>query len=282
MAPYTLQPVAQAICTASKYTFGGGAGQGTFKETYLATKPDGTKLALKVLRPGCSSARSEREVEAMKRCSHPNIIPLLELAEIIHAGTKYGYLLETFMAGGTLDDRLRKGRLTRNEMLTLGGELISAVSHIADHELVHRDIKPTNIMYPNAGAEAVVCDFGVVRDLRKESITDSFLLVGPGTPFFAAPEQLNNEKALIDWRADQFAIGVTLTVGHFGFHPYQGEGEDENQAVSHVAARKGPSDKFVRAIEASRLPVLAKMVALWPAERVRTAYKLLEGWRKQN
>ena len=167
MAPYTMESVAVAICAASNYTFGGGAGQGTFKETYLATKADGTKLALKVLRPGCSPARSEREVEAMKRCSHPNIIPLLELAEFEHAGTKYGYLVETFMAGGTLDDRLMKGKLSRDQVLTLGGQLISAVSHIADNDLVHRDIKPTNIMYPASDAEAVVCDFGIVRDLSK-------------------------------------------------------------------------------------------------------------------
>jgi len=217
MPIYTLEPVARAICAAAGYTFGGGIGQGTFKETYLATKADGTKLALKVLRPGFSPERSDREVDAMKRCSHPNIVTLLELAEFEHAGAKYGYLVEGYLGGGTLDDRMQRNLLSRGQVQTLGDELIRAVAHIADQDLVHRDFKPTNIMYPSDDAEAVVVDFGIVRDLKKESITKSYLLSGPGTPFFAAPEQLNNEKALIDWRTDQFAIGVTLALAHFGF-----------------------------------------------------------------
>jgi len=59
MPTYALETVAQAICAASGYTFGGGIGQGTFKETFLATKGDGTKVALKVLKPGCSPERSD-------------------------------------------------------------------------------------------------------------------------------------------------------------------------------------------------------------------------------
>lgn len=278
---YTMESVARAICTKCGYTFGGGIGQGTFKETFLATKPDGTKLALKVLKPGCSTARNDREVDAMKRCDHTNIVALLELAEFDHAGTRYVYLVEAFMEGGTLDDRLRKGPFNREELFALGEQLIRAVSHIAEHELVHRDFKPANIMYARAGDESLVGDFGLVRDLRKASITNSYLTMGPGTPFFAAPEQLNNEKALIDWRTDQFAIGVTLTFAFFGYHPYQRDGEDANEAIGHVAARQGPSATFMRAALTAQLPVLIKMIAPWPAERVRTPALLLNEWTNQ-
>jgi serine/threonine protein kinase len=102
MSAFTMDSVARAICTASSYTFGGGIGEGTFKETYLAAKSTGEQLAVKILRPGCSTDRSEREVDAMKRCAHPNIIALLELAEFEHEGKKYVYLVEAFMGGGTL------------------------------------------------------------------------------------------------------------------------------------------------------------------------------------
>jgi serine/threonine protein kinase len=281
MPIYTMESVAQAICASLGYTFGGGIGQGAFKETYLATKADGTKLAVKVLRPGCSTDRSDREVDAMKRCGHPNIIALLELADVEHAGMKYGYLVERFMEGGTLDDRLKRGVLSRDETLALGDELIRAVSHISDNELVHRDLKPANIMYPAAGAEAVVGDFGIVRDLSKTSITPTYYMSGPGTPFFAAPEQLNNEKALIDWRADQFSLGVTLAIAHFGFHPYREDGEDDTQAIARVASRRGTSTKFSQAIASASLPVLTQMVAPWPAERIRTTAELLNAWHKQ-
>ena len=281
MPIYTMESVAQAICANSGYTFGGGIGEGAHKETYLATKVDGTKLAVKVLRPGCSTDRSDREVDAMKRCAHPNIIALLELAELSHVGVKYGYLVEKFMEGGTLDDRLRRGTLSRDETLALGQELMGAVAHIADNELVHRDLKPANIMYPAAGAEAVVGDFGIVRDLRKTSITPTYYMSGPGTPFFAAPEQLNNEKTLIDWRTDQFSLGVTLAFAHFGFHPYHEDGEDEMQAITRVAARKGPSARFLKATASAQLPVLIHMVAPWPAERIRTTAQLLDLWLRQ-
>lgn len=281
MPSYTMESVAQAICAYVGDAFGGGIGQGTFKESYLATKPDGSKVAVKVLRPGCSTDRSDREVDAMKRCVHPNIIALLELAEFEHGGIKYVYLVEKFMEGGTLDDRLRRSLLSRDEVLALGDQLIRAVSHIADNDLVHRDLKPANIMYPAPDGEAVVGDFGIVRDLRKTSITPTYFMSGPGTPYFAAPEQLNNEKALIDWRTDQFAVGVTLAIAHFGFHPYRGDGEDENQTITHVASRRAPSAKFTQAITAAKLPVLLQMVAPWPAERIRTSAKLLEAWRAQ-
>lgn len=278
---YALEAVAQAICAASGHTFGGGIGQGTFKETFLAITSDGTRLALKVLKPGCSPERSDREVEAMKRCNHPNIIALLELAEFEHAGGKYIYLMEAFMDGGTLEDRLRSGLLKRDEILALGDQLIQAVGHIAEKELVHRDFKPANIMYPSAGAAAVVGDFGIVRDLQKESITKTYLASGPGSPFFSAPEQLNNEKVLIDWRTDQFAIGVTLAIAHFGSHPYRDDGEDDARAISRVAARQGPATNFIAACTAANLPVLKKMVAPWPAARVRTPAALLLEWRTQ-
>jgi serine/threonine protein kinase len=276
-----MESVARAICAGLGYSFGGGIGQGAFKETYLVTKADGTKLAVKVLRPGCSTDRSGREVDAMKKCEHPNIIALLELAEFEHIGTKYGYIVEKFMEGGTLDDRLKKSLLSRDETLDLGDELIRAVAHIADNELVHRDLKPPNIMYPAAGAEAMVGDFGIVRDLSKTSITPSYFMSGPGTPFFASPEQLNNEKTLIDWRSDQFSLGVTLAMAHFGFHPYREDGEDDNQAITRVAARRGPSAKFSQAVTSAKLPVLVRMVAPWPAERVRTPGELLDDWRTQ-
>jgi serine/threonine protein kinase len=282
MSTYALESVARAICVASGLAFGGGVGQGTFKETYLATRSDdGTKLAVKVLKPGCSTERSDREVDAMKRCTHPNTIALLELAEFEHAGVSYVYLVERFMDGGTLDDRLNKGLMNRDEVLALGEQLIRAVSHIADNELVHRDLKPANIMYPAVGAEAVVGDFGLVRDLTKHSITKSYLPRGPATPFFAAPEQLNNEKALIDWRTDQFALAVTLSISHFGVHPYQEDGEDDGQTIDRVASRVGPAAKFGDLVSKANLPVLGRMVAAWPADRFRTPGALLSAWCKQ-
>jgi len=282
MPEYTMEAVAEAICDTSGCTFGGGIGQGACKETYLATEvASGTKLAVKILRPGCSSERNQREVDAMMRCAHPNIVALLRIAQFEYAGTEYTYLVEAFMDGGTLEDRLKGGLLSRVEVLALGDQLIAAASHIAGKNLVHRDFKPANIMYLATGAEALVGDFGIVRDLRKTSLTQSYFQLGPGTPFFASPEQLNNEKAMIDWRTDQFAIGVTLAIAHFGFHPYHEGDEGVGEVIGRVAGRCGPSARLARTAEEDRLPVLTKMVAPWSAGRIRTPDALKDAWGRQ-
>ena len=68
------------------------------------------------------------------------------LDEFDHAGQKHTYLIEEFMDGGSLEDRLKAGPLDRDETLALGELLISAVAHIAEQRLVHRDLKPANII----------------------------------------------------------------------------------------------------------------------------------------
>lgn len=130
-------------------------------------------------------------------------------------------------------------------------------------------------------ASPFIVDFGIVRDLRKTSLTNTYLAMGPGTPFFAPPEQLNNEKSLIDWRADQFALGVVLSMAHFGVHPYAESGDDPVRFIGRVASRAGPSAKFFADATLARLPVLQNMVASWPVTRVRTPEILLEIWKSQ-
>lgn len=278
---YALEAIGRAVCQSAGYEFGAPAGRGSFKETFSAKDKSGRAVAVKVLRPGCATERNCREIEAMKRCSHPNVAALLELSTIEVDGAKYDYLIEPFMAGGTLDDRIKKALLNRDEVLALGSALIDAVNHIANQNLVHRDIKPANIMFADNHGPPVVGDFGIVRDLGKESLTPSFAVSGPCTPYFAAPEQLNNEKFIIDWRADQFAIATTLSFAHFGFHPYRAHGESDDQSVRRVIAKSGPSGDFVRLTTDAGLPALAIMLAAWPASRYRTPEALAVAWTNQ-
>lgn len=281
MPDFRLESVARAICKDGGFDYGCGIAEGSFKETYRIGKPDGTRLALKVLKPGSSPERSEREVDAMRRCTHPNIAKLLVLAAFEHEGQKYTFLVEEFMEGGTLDQQLSAGSLGRDAVLSLGAVLIETIGHIAANDLVHRDLKPANIMFRQTGGEPIVVDFGIVRDLRKSSLTASYIGMGPGTPYFAPPEQLNNEKMLIDWRADQFALGVVLALAHIGFHPYAEAADDPGQTIARVAARVGPTARFSDAIKVADLPVLGRMVLKWPVERVRTPEELLAVWKKQ-
>jgi serine/threonine protein kinase len=217
----------------------------------------------------------------MTRCSHPNI-GKLSLVDSYSAGVDYLFSLEEFLCGGTLTSKLSGGALNRDRVLGLGELLIDAVSHIASQGLVHRDLKPDNVLFRSDGVTPVIVDFGIVRDLTLSSLTESWLSRGPGTPLFAPPEQLNNEKALINWRADQFSLGILLSISAFCFHPFEENGYSPAQIVQHVAARRQSTSRFKTAAQACRLPVLIKMTDTWPISRFRRPDELGDAWRRQS
>jgi serine/threonine protein kinase len=155
------------------------------------------------------------------------------------------------------------------------------LSHIAGLRLVHRDIKPDNVMLRQNGVTPVIVDFGLVRDLSAVSITPTWAMNGPGTPLFAPPEQLLNQKAQIDWRADQFSLGVMTSYALFGFHPYAEVGDSPPQIVSRVQTRSDLSAQFKAAVTAAALPVMMKMCAPWPYQRFTKPDALIHAWAQQ-
>jgi serine/threonine protein kinase len=189
--------------------------------------------------------------------------------------------LEEFLDGGTLADKLVADRMDTSDVVRIGGALISAVEHMASLGLVHRDLKPANIMFRADGTTPVVVDFGIVRDLSQPSLTQGWLNMGPGTPYYAAPEQLLNQKELIDWRTDQFALGVLLAESALGVHPYANAGESHLDTVKRVAARNGPSKEFQVECQRVGLPLLTAMVAPWPVQRIRSPQSLRGAWTRQ-
>jgi serine/threonine protein kinase len=273
------QHVAQAICTAKAIGFQRYVGAGAFKETYEVSIA-GVPYALKVHNAANSPERSTREVQAMVRCAHANIATLNAIDVHVLNSVQYVYSIEEFLPGGTLSERLAAGLMSQAEVQSIGTALIDAVAHIAALDLVHRDLKPDNIMF-RADGQVVVVDFGLVRDLGAQSLTHTHLIQGPGTPLFAPAEQLNNEKSLIDWRSDQFSLGVVLAYCAFGHHPFQAPGDGNLEIVTRVSARAGIPDGFGLAARSAGLPVLERMVSPWPVQRFRTPSLLASAWRDQ-
>lgn len=278
----SLNLIARAICDQCGYNYIGQVGEGAFKETYEVHEGE-VVHALKVYRPGATAERVEREVAAMLRCNHPNIARLRRLDTIVVPG--HGnclYSVEEFLSGGTLAARIVSSPLTAPEAWAMGDLLISAVGHIAANDLVHRDIKLENIMLREDRQTPVVVDFGLVRTLGKPSLTVTWAAQGPGTPFYAPAEQLCNDKHLIDWRADQFSLGVALALATLGRHPYElAAGESPSATVDRVASHCAVSRDFSIAATTARLPALARMTAPWPVERYRTPSELAAAWRAQ-
>ena len=269
--------VAREVCAERKLSFGELVGSGAFKHTFRTTEADGRQVALKIYKS--TSARDAREVSALKRCDHPNIARLYDVGTRPLDGTTYTYSLEEFLDGGTLTRRLAAGVLDTGHLIDLGTPLIDAVGHIADLGLVHRDLKPDNIMFRGKDGPPVIVDFGLVRDLREESLTKTWAGRGPGSPFFAAPEQLNNDKHLIDWRTDQFGLAVVLTLAATGRHPYAEPTSTPAEIVDRVAQRKAPAQVFTDWARSVGLDVLVKAVAPWPGQRYRTPADLMQAWR---
>ena len=257
-------------------TLGHEVGAGAFKHTFSVTLPDQSARALKLYRRVGVDPRIEREVDAIKRCSHTGIVHFESIEVWRDGGDDYIYSIEEFLDGGTLTSRLEKRLMAPNEIRMLAVSLADAVAHIAALGLVHRDIKPDNIMFRSSHDAPVLVDFGLVRDLQQTSLTNTWFPQGPGTPYFAPPEQLNNEKHMIDWRADQFSLGVVLAVCGTGQHPYALPGMNPAQTIARVAQRERPSPEFGAWANGIGLPSLAVMVAPWPIQRYRTALQLIE------
>lgn len=273
-----LREVAISICKKFGLEFIDDSGEGAFKQTFHIVNKEGLDMALKVFKSNRMNERTQREIDAMLTCDHPNIAKLLLVDTYEYKGKKYLFLLEEYLLGGTLSEKIKNGIFSISDFYNVGKDLISAVSHIASHNLVHRDIKPENIMFRKDGKTPVLVDFGLVRDLNNESLTQTWLMQGPGTPYYSAPEQLNNQKELIDWRTDQFSLGITFSLCLFGIHPYQWENDDLQDVVSRIINRERFSSRFESLCYKNRLELLLKMVSPWSIDRFRTPDHLKNAW----
>lgn len=274
------ETVAKVICKRENYVFISYVQSGAFKDTYHIQDSIGSQLALKIYKSDLRSERENREIDAMQMCVHPNVAKFHSLQTISHADKDHMYIIEEFIGGGTLTDKIKKNEINLSTIASIGTQLIDAVAHIASNNLVHRDIKPDNILFREKTITPVIVDFGLVRNLADTSLTPSWIPQGPGTPLYASPEQLNNEKLQQDWRTDQFSLGVTLSYCCFGKHPYD-YGQGDYDAVDRVANRKLPSPDFVKFIEENKFPVLQKMIAAWPVSRYQNASDLRKDWNEQ-
>ena len=169
------------------------------------------QLAVKVMKGGLSEDRFRREVLTTAQLQHPNIVP------IIGSGAVDGvpYLIMPYVAGESLRARLdRSPPLATREIVSILRDVARALAHAHRAGVIHRDIKPDNILL--AGDAAMVTDFGIAKAVgeaaeRLGSSGGSLTQVGAavGTPRYMAPEQLAGDAA-IDGRADLYALGATL------------------------------------------------------------------------
>ena len=167
--------------------------------------------------------RFECEVKSISQLSHPNICALHDVGH--HDGTDY--LVMELLEGETLAQRLTKGALPLEQVLKVGGEIASALDAAHRKGVVHRDLKPGNVMFTKAGAKLL--DFGLakssgVMDSDPSAVTVSHPLTSKGTILgtfqYMAPEQLEGAEA--DARTDIFAFGAVLYETATGKRTFEG------------------------------------------------------------
>ena len=184
-------------------------GGGGMSRVYLAEEVDlGRRVVIKLLPPemgaGVNVDRFRREIQLAAKLQHPHIVPLLT------AGSKDDllYYVMPFIEGESLRAKLvREGELPIGETLRILRDVLDALSHAHQHNVVHRDIKPDNVLL--SGKHAVVTDFGVAKAVSSSTGETSLTSLGValGTPAYMAPEQAAANPN-VDHRADIYAVGV--------------------------------------------------------------------------
>jgi hypothetical protein len=173
-------------------------------------------VAVKVLpRNRVLGARFEREARAAARLSHPAIVTLYEAA----VDDEAAYLVSELVRGETLADLLDAGRLSDRDVVTIGVALCEALEHAHAQGVVHRDVKPSNVLVPDhppsPAQGAKLTDFGVARLIGGDSLTRTGDVVG--TAAYMAPEQALGREA--DATADLYSLALVLYEAFTGVNP---------------------------------------------------------------
>ena len=276
---------ALAAALAGRYTVERELGRGGQATVYLARdERHGRLVALKVLHAGILSggqahgaARFQREIGFAARLAHPHILPLYD------SGAAAGRLfyITPYVDGESLRDLLaREGKLPLHSALRILRDVARALSYAHRQGVVHRDVKPANILLTRDG-DALVGDFGVAKALAAVSgqpahamddLTDGILVIG--TPAYMAPEQAVGSPT-VDHRADLYALGVVAHELFTGATPFAGRTRHDMLAA-HVAEPPAWISTSHPDVPPALADLVGDMLAKRPEDRPRDAGEVLE------
>ncbi len=255
---------------ADRYAIDREIGRGGMATVFLAEDlKHGRRVAVKVLEPELASSlgsdRFLREIETAARLNHPHIVGLIESGD----ADGFLYYVMPYMAGDSLRDRLdRERELPVDEAVQIAREVASGLDHAHEQGIVHRDIKPGNIML--SGGHAVVADFGIARAVDEaggERVTKTGISLG--SPIYMSPEQAAGSET-VDGRTDIYALGCVVYEMLAGEPPYSGK------STASIVARKqletAPRLGELReTVPAGVEDAVARALARSPADRFASA-----------
>jgi serine/threonine-protein kinase len=252
------------------YRLAARLGEGASGVVHRARSADGTEVVLKVLRPERSDdpiarARFEREARIARGIDSRHLAPILELGE----ADGQTYLVLPFYPGGSLAEKLRDaGPLTLAQTVDLAAQLGRGIDALHEREILHRDVKPSNVLLDADGA-VVLSDFGLARLTGSTRLTEDGQVVG--TAHYLAPELIEGRDATR--ASDVYALGCVLYECLVGRPPFEGRGPAEIGFAHLVEPPVDPCDlrpELPADVGAAVLTALAKE----PSERPPSATAL--------
>jgi serine/threonine protein kinase len=243
-------------------------GEGGMATVYLAIQESLDRpVAMKVLSAELVSdeefcKRFLREGKTLASLSHPHVVKIFDSGE--HDGIFY--MIMELMSGGTLNDRLNSGNLPPVESVEIVKKVASALAFSHGKGLIHRDVKPANVLFSEEGTP-VLSDFGIVKATKKETTQMTALGMAIGTPSYMSPEQASALE--LTPRTDQYSLGVMLFEMLTGRVPF----EADTAAVvvgMHIHADIPELPAAVKHFQ----PIVDRMMAKAPDQRFDTMDEL--------
>jgi Protein kinase domain len=233
-------------------------------------------VALKVVpREGKAGSRAEREVEAAARLRHPRCLRALALER----DDRHVYVAYEYVAGKTLREALRQGSLGDAAAVEAAAQVLEALAHAHGKGVIHRDVKPANVMLADSEEVSVrVLDFGLAQLEEAETLTAAGDV--PGTLAYIAPERLSGKEAT--GAADIWSVGVILWEALVGRHPFSAFSPLET--AKRVGAGAPPLARLRPDLPRKLTSAVDRMLSLPPGQRPRAkdaALQLRAAWNER-
>ena len=228
------------------------------------------QVAVKLLRPDLAQneeyvARFQREADAASKMTHHNIVNLLDVG----MDGEDRYLVMEYVQGETLKQLIQKRKQIPPDLaVQITIRILSALKHAHENGIVHRDIKPQNILMDQEGL-VKVADFGIARIANSQTLTDRNIVMG--SVHYFSPEQARGQSA--DVRSDIYSVGVVLYEMLTGRVPFDGDSH-VSIAMQHIHGQPTPIEELAPGTPPAVIQVCMVALSKNPANRYQTALEM--------